>query len=425
MGVNEASTKYSRATGYKQTEVGVIPEDWEVNPLGSVCQVFGRIGFRGYTVKDIVTEGQGAIAINPSNIKNNKIDFSKCTYVTWQKYDESPEIKINVGDVLLVKTGSTFGKTAIVSYLPEKATLNPQVVVLKRIRTDNRFLGYMMAFPIIQNQINSAVVGGALPTLSQNLVSRFSLPFPPTKAEQEAIAEALSDADALIESLEQLLTKKRHLKQGAIQELLTGKKRLPGFSEEWEVKRLGDVADTDPENLGSDTCPTYSFNYISLENVDVGMLRSYSEQIFQTAPSRARRKLRKGDVLVSTVRPNLKSHLLFSLKGDNWVCSTGFCVVRCKEEVANPFFVFSHMFGGDVTRQIEALLTGSNYPAVNSGDVRALQILFPKYEEQTAIATLLSDMDAELAALEEKLAKVRALKQGMMQELLTGRIRLV
>jgi len=185
------------------------------------------------------------------------------------------------------------------------------------------------------------------------------------------------------------------------------------------------MAEVDPENLGSSTPPDYEFNYISLEDVDAGMLRSYSVQVFHSAPSRARRILRKGDVLVSTVRPNLKSHLLFNLDAPHWVCSTGFAVVRCRESVAHHGYVFAHLFCHGVSQQIDALLTGSNYPAINSGDVRALRIPFPRFEEQTAIATVLSDMDAEIAALETRRDKTRALKQGMMQELLTGRIRLV
>jgi type I restriction enzyme, S subunit len=232
------------------------------------------------------------------------------------------------------------------------------------------------------------------------------LPLPPTKAEQGAIAESLNDVNALIESLEQLLAKKRHLKQGAMQELLTGKRRLPGFAGEWEVTRLGDVVDTDPDNLGSDTHPGFVFNYIALEDVDVGTLRGHSEQTFRTAPSRARRRLRKDDVLVSTVRPNLKSHLLFVAPGNNWVCSTGFCVVRCRAGVTHPAYVYSHMFAACVGRQIESLLTGSNYPAINSRDVRALQIPLPQYKEQAAIAITLGDMDDEIAALEAKLIKI-------------------
>ena len=256
-------------------------------------------------------------------------------------------------------------------------------------------------------------------------VEKFVVPLPPTKAEQEAIAEALSDTDAWIESLEQLIAKKRRIKAGTSQALLTGKQRLPGFSGEWEMKTLGDIVDTDPENLGSNTLPDYSFNYISLEDVNKGTLCGSSEQNFVSAPSRARRILRKNDVLVSTVRPNLKSHLLFNLELPNWICSTGFCVVRCRKGISNPKYIYAHIFAHTVNSQIDTLLTGSNYPAINSRDVRALKIPTPEYAEQTAIAAILTDMDTEIDALEAKLSKARQIKQGMMQELLTGKTRLV
>jgi type I restriction enzyme S subunit len=236
----------------------------------------------------------------------------------------------------------------------------------------------------------------------------------------------LSDVDGLLGGLDRLIAKKRDLKQAAMQQLLTGQTRLPGFHGEWEVKRLGDVVETDPENLGSDTRPDFRFSYIALEDVDCGFLRSHSEQLFGSAPSRARRKLRPNDVLVSTVRPNLQSHLHFKGEAGSWVCSTGFCVVRCREDVTHPGYVFFHLFAGCVNRQIDALLTGSNYPAISSSDVRALQIPFPPtYPEQTAIAEVLSEMDGELAVLEQRREKTRALKQAMMQELLTGRTRLL
>ena len=264
----------------------------------------------------------------------------------------------------------------------------------------------------------------SVPTLNRNNVIGVPIVLPPL-AEQRAIAAALSEVDALLAALDRLIAKKRDLKQAAMQQLLTGQTRLPGFEGEWVVKRLGEVAETDPENLGSGTAPGYAFRYISLEDVDQGTLRSFTEQVFATAPSRARRKLRSNDVLVSTVRPNLLSHLLFQGTEQNWVCSTGFCVLRCRVGVSHAGYIFQHLFGAPVNRQIEALLTGSNYPSMNSRDVRALEIPFPPLPEQTAIAAVLSDMDAELAALEQRREKTRALKQGMMQELLTGRTRLV
>ena len=240
-----------------QTELGSVPEHWVVSELGDICQIFGRIGFRGYTVDDIVREGDGAISISPSNIQDDKTDFSKCTYISWKKWEESPEIKIEDGDIILVKTGSTVGKVAIVQHLPERATVNPQIVVLKNVTISKPFLAYSMCFKVIQSQLSAAVVGGALPTLSQRQVAKFRFPRPRSKAEQEAIAEALGDADSFIESLGQLLAKKRDLKQGAMQELLTGKKRLQGFSEPWAVSRLGDLAQMSSGGTPPSAIPHY------------------------------------------------------------------------------------------------------------------------------------------------------------------------
>lgn len=264
-----------------------------------------------------------------------------------------------------------------------------------------------------------------LASINKTSLGQLPIPLPPTQAEQQAIAEALSDTDALIESLEQLIAKKRQIKQGAMQELLTGQRRLPGFSGQWKVKGLETIADIDPEQLTSKTFPDYEFKYISLEDVDFGSLVSHSQQIFSSAPSRARRKLRKNDLLVSTVRPNLKSHLWFQNDGVDWICSTGFSVIRCYEGIANPGYVFSHLFAANINKQIDALLTGSNYPAINSRDVLQLEIPLPEFDEQVAISGILNDLDLEVVALESKLDKARQIKQSMMQELLTGRIRLI
>ena len=299
--------------------------------------------------------------------------------------------------------------------------LNTTLYVRDFHGNDPRFIYYLL------QRFDFASFSGksGVPGVNRNDLHVETVTLPTNLSEQRAIAAALSDADALIESLEQLLAKKRDLKQAAMQQLLTGQTRLPGFHGEWQMKRLGDAVDTDPENLGPDTRDDFAFKYIALEDVERGILRSHSEQVFAHAPSRARRKLRPSDILVSTVRPNLQSHLLFRGYDGDWVCSTGFCVVRCREATAHPPFVFSQMFTDGVTRQIDALLTGSNYPAINRGDVRSLTIPFPNLDEQTAIADVLSDMDAELAALEARRDKTRDLKQAMMQELLTGKTRLV
>src|SRR5581483_6160205 len=128
---------------------------------------------------------------------------------------------------------------------------------------------------------------------------------------------------------EKLVAKKRDIKQATMQQLLTGKVRLPGFSGEWEIRKLGEIAEIDSDNLSSNTHLDYSFKYISLEDVDAGALKKYSEISFRNAPSRARRKVKKNDILVSKVRPNLQSHLHITDDIPNLICSTGFSVLRC------------------------------------------------------------------------------------------------
>ncbi len=393
--------------GYKQTEVGVIPDDWVVTTIGDQSQVVGRIGFRGYTVNDIVDEGKGAIAINPSNIQNGKIVFDNCTYISWFKYEESPEIKIELDDILLVKTGSTVGKTAIVTSLPEKATLNPQVAVLKKHKVSSAYLGYMLGFPIVQNQITQGVVGGAIPTLSQNLVATFRFPLPSSRTEQEAIATALSDVDTLLAAQDKLIAKKRDIKQAAMQQLLTGKQRLPGFSGEWEVKRLGDVA-----------AIAKGMQLHSSESIETGRFAYLNGGITPSGYTETANT--PGETIAISEGGNSCGYVQFMTQ-PYW-CG-GHCYSVVPRGVENGFLY--HALKGAQTA-IMALRVGSGLPNVQKTALQNFSLLLPVQRgEQIAIATILSDMDAELAALEKQRDKTRALKQGMMQELLTGRIRLV
>ena len=397
--------------GYKQTEVGVIPEEWEVKLLPEVLRFRG-----GKAHEQHISETGRYICVNSKFIS---------TEGEVRKYSSANFCPANRGDVLMVMSDLPNGRALAKAYLVEKDdtyAVNQRVCALTAYRDCPEYFFYVLnRHPYFLKFDN----GVSQTHLLNNVFQKCPIPVPPNVEEQRAIATALSDVDGLLGGLDRLIAKKRDLKHAAMQQLLTGQTRLPGFHAEWEVKRLGDVVDTDPENLGSETRPDFLFNYIALEDVDHGFLRSYSEQVFANAPSRARRKLRTNDVLVSTVRPNLQSHLLFVGEAERWICSTGFCVVRCRNEITNPGYVFFHLFAGRVNRQIDTLLTGSNYPAINSGHVRALLIPIPNYAEQTAIAEALTDMDGELAVLEQRREKTRALKQAMMQELLTGRTRLV
>jgi type I restriction enzyme S subunit len=250
-------------------------------------------------------------------------------------------------------------------------------------------------------------------------LKKYLLSIPTNPAEQELIVSALYDMDDLISNLERQIVKKKMIKHGAMQELLSPK-------EGWIEYRFEDLGLIDPENLSSDTNPDYQFIYISLEDVDHGFLRNSTELTFSIAPSRARRKVKRGDILISTVRPNLQSHLLVKDDVKDWICSTGFSVLRCNQIEFDSRLIYYHLFGGEISKQIENLISGSNYPSINSKDVKALKIALPNnLPQQKSIADILVDIDVELDFLIQKLQKYKQLKLGMMQNLLTGKIRLI
>ena len=186
--------------------------EWKT--LGEVCHIVGRIGFRGYTRNDIVERGEGAISISPTNIINQHLNLSAeiNTYISWEKYDESPEIKIEIGDIVLVKTGSTVGKTAIVRELIEKATINPQMVVLKEIQCSPAYLSHYINTPYFQLKLKSLCGQGSVPNISQTKLSTISIPIPPL-SEQRRIVDLLDRFDTLTNSISEGLPKEIALRR--------------------------------------------------------------------------------------------------------------------------------------------------------------------------------------------------------------------
>ena len=173
----------------------------EMKTLGEVCEIKGRIGFRGYTREDQVEEGEGVISLSPGNIENGQMVYKGCTYITWEKYEESPEIKTYDGDILFCKTGSTVGKVAMVKELPCEATINPQLVVLKNITIDSKFLNYILGTYTIQSTVKRLAGVGSVPNISQEKLGNLKIPLPPLQ-EQQRIVSILDTFEASIANLE-------------------------------------------------------------------------------------------------------------------------------------------------------------------------------------------------------------------------------
>ena len=169
--------------------------------LKDCCHIVGRIGFRGYTKDDLVPEKQGAITLSPSNIVEDIMNYDRCTYISWAKYEESPEIQVTNGDILLVKTGSSFGKCALVSNLPQKATINPQFVVLKYIQIEKQYLTWVLQSGYARICYENFVLGTAIPTFTQAVLGDMSIPLP-SITEQQRIVEEIKKWFALIDQIE-------------------------------------------------------------------------------------------------------------------------------------------------------------------------------------------------------------------------------
>ena len=270
--------------------------------------------------------------------------------------------------------------------------------------------------------------GNGQPNLNIELIGNIKIPFPPTLSEQEAITEALRDTDAFIESLEQIIAKKRQIKQGAMQELLTGKRRLPGFSGEWEVKQLGDLGcflkgrgvTRDESISGNLACVRYGEIYTRHNDYIKEFYSWISHDVAATAT-----RLKQGDILFAgsgETKEEIGKCIAFV---DDVEAYAGGDIVILRNADADPLFLGYYLNTESINWQKASRGQGDAVVHISAASLADIQCAFPCAAEQTAIAEILSDLDTEISALEDKLAKARQLKQGMMQELLTGRIRLV
>ncbi len=298
------------------------------------------------------------------------------------------------------------------------------VLILKaRAGTAQGFIYFSLA----HKNILRFLASGTRAKLNRAELDKIEVSLPPTKAEQEAIAEALSDADGLIESLEQLLAKKRQLKQGAMKELLTGKKRLPGFSGEWEANPLGQLANIRSGDTPSTTQPQFwDGDILWCTPTDITALNGFkylsstSRTISHEGLKSSSAELIPANSIVMTSRATIGECAINRVPVTT---NQGFKNFVCADAVDVEFLYYLLL---TQKQAFISLCGGSTFLEIGKTQLAGFEVRVPTtVAEQAAIAAILSDMDAEIAALEGKLAKARELKQGMMQELLTGRIRLV
>ena len=408
--------------GYKQSEVGAIPDEWDVIPLAEL------FAFRNGVNADKASYGRGVFFVNVLEpITYSHIYGPEITGRVTLPESVIASYAVRRGDVLFNRTSETQEEVALAAtYLGAERVVFGGFVIRGRPidqRLDPVYSGYALRAPFIRSQIIPMGQGAVRANVGQRNLGLVVAPLPPL-AEQRAIAEALSDVDALLGALDRLIAKKRNLKQAAIQQLLTGETRLPGFSGDREVKRLGDVAIIRDGTHQTPRYVEFGIPFYSVEHVTSGDFKntkyiSSEEHRFLSRTS----KIERGDILMTRIGSIGDCKLI------DWDADASFYVSLALLKIKSGYsaaYVAHYSKSTAFQREVELHSLQSAIPKkINLGPISEVKVEFPPFAEQVAIAELLNEMDAELAALEQRRDKTRALKQGMMQELLTGRTRLV
>jgi type I restriction enzyme, S subunit len=413
--------------GYKQTEIGIIPEEWKLVELRNLAK-YRRGSFpQPYGLSKWYDDVTGNPFIQVVDVDKN-FKLKPETKKRLSAEAEKMSVFAPKGSVILSLNGSV-GRVALTQY---DGFIDRTLLLFESfsIPIDRHYFIY--AVSAVFHEEEKKAPGAILKTITKEHLSNFLLPVP-TLAEQEAIAEALSDADALIESLETLLAKKRQVKQGAMSELLSGKRRLPGFSGEWKEKKLSDIC-WYQEGPG---VRTWQFTKsgikllngtnifrgeINLDNTDrfISENLAYGQYAHFMADS--------GDIVIASsgiTVEKFEEKVAFVRDEHLPLCmNTSTIRFKANKNVLQSSFLYFLLMSDMFKKQIGHQATGS--AQLNFGPAHLNKVLFklPDLPEQTAIAEILSDMDAEIRAVEEKLSKARGVKAGMMSALLTGRIRL-
>ena len=420
--------------GYKQTEVGLIPQAWEVRPLSRVADI------RGGIAKNANSSISAPISVHylrVANVQDGFLNLGEMSRIELSRGDLL-RYKVLPGDVLMTEGGDLdkLGRGAI-----WRGEFDPCVhqnhVFVVRCKADliPEYLNIWTATsPVRRFFLVAGKQTTNLASISKSSLGELPVALP-SLPEQRAIAAALNDIDALLAGLDRLIVKKRDLKQAAMQQLLTGQTRLPGFQGEWEVTRLGDAGKClrgvsyrgDRDLSSHDT--NHTRRLLRSNNVQAAAVVTAEVQYVNAERVSLQQSLMEDDILICMANGSKalvgKAGLFRVRDGYQYTFGAFMGCFRTSIPLAHPVFVFYLFQTGRYRDYVNNLLAGSSINNLRPSSVESLEFSMPDKSEQAAIAAVLSDMDAELTALEARRAKTRALKQAMMQELLTGKTRLV
>lgn len=412
------------ADGYKQTDVGVIPEDWDTKALSESFK------FKNGLNKAKEFFGHGTPIVNYMDVYNNYgLKENNIVGKVEVTSDEQRNYHVKKGDVFFTRTSETVDEIGLSTVVVDDVNNTVFSGFILRARPiDNKynlaFKKYCFSSKIIRTQIMATSSYTTRALTNGTLLGKIIVPIPP-KPEQQAIATALSDTDELINSLEKLISKKEAIKTGTMQELLTGKKRLDGFNGEWEEKNLNEICDVRDGTHDSPKYKESGVKFVTSKNIIDAKLDFTDIKFISKEDSieiDKRSKVNKGDIIMSMIG-TIGNAVLINDEPDFSIKNVAlFKPITSK---VNPIFFIQMLHSEFYQGYIESKLAGGIQKFISLGVLRTLSMPIPKLDEQNIIATILSDMDNDIDALKTKLSKVKAIKEGMMQELLTGRTRLV
>lgn len=401
--------------GYKQTEVGIFPAEWDIAPLGKHATF--RTGPFGSALHKSDYTNDGVPVVNPMHIVDGNIEPTRTMTITEQAAKHLSDFRMSPGEIVIGRRGD-MGRCAVVHEYHAGWLCGTGSMIIRPLNADAGFLQRVLSSPRAISAIEDASVGTTMVNLNQGTLSGLKVQFPPLP-EQRAIAAALSDVDALLGGLDRLIAKKRDLKQAAMQQLLTGQTRLPGFIGTWEELEFGEIASIRNVKVAASSVSPGT-PCVELESIGgEGSGRLLMSTVATGVSSKY--SFRKGDVLFGRLRAYLRKYWLATFEG---ICSTEIWPLIARDTRLCGAFLHLLVQTDDFVNAA-GVSYGTHMPRSDWTVLKKLPVRLPPVPEQTAIAAVLSDMDAELAALEARRDKTRDLKQAMMQELLTGKTRLV
>lgn len=400
--------------GYKYTEeFGYIPEDWEIKNIVKTSSLKARIGWQGLTTAEYLNSGD-YLLVTGTDFDNGKISWSSCFYVEKKRYAQDTNIQLRKGDVLITKDG-TIGKVAYIDDLPKPTTLNSGVFVVRPMNEayNTKYFYYLLQSNIFISFLNKLKAGSTIVHLYQKDLSNFDYIMPSDIKEQEKIAEVLGDIDSLIDKTQQLINKKKDIKTATMQKLLTPK-------DDWESITLGEIGKISmcKRIMKNETSENGEIPFYKIGTFGEEPDAYISKELFELF-SRKYSYPRKGDILISAAG-TIGRTIIYDGKPAYFQDSNIVWLEHDEKKVLNKYLFYLYKTNPWYTT------TGGTIARLYNDNISKAEISIPKnLNEQNKIATVLSDMDAEIEALEKELSKYKYLKTGMMQQLLTGKIRLI